>query len=252
MSSDKYTPVTHVIFDLDGTLIDSEKYLHKAITDVLRDHGKTMNWELQSLTTGLFITKSAPIIVENLKLTCTPEEYIRQILIRYKQYVVGQIDGVGIKFLPGVVKLITHLSNNKIPMAICTGSMQETFDFKVERFGDFFKPGNIFQHIVIGANDPEVKQNKPMPDPYLVCMNRFNNNKIDPIQPNQFLAFEDSPTGLASAVSAGCQSILVQDNPKIDYSYFNIKPILTLRSLEHFKPEEFGLPPFPNQSNNNH
>lgn len=104
-------------------------------------------------------------------------------------------------------------------------------------FGDYFKAGNIFGHIVIGAADAEVKKNKPSPDPYLVCIDRFT----PPPKPSQVLAFEDSPTGLASAVAAGCQSVLVQPNPNIGK---NVQPTLRLPSMEDFKPEEFGLPPY--------
>ena len=63
-----------------------------------------------------------------------------------------------------------------------------------------------------------------------------------PIHPGNCLAFEDSPTGLASAVASGCQSVFVQANPKIDPSQYN--PTLVIDSLVNFKPEVFGLPPF--------
>lgn len=127
----KFSPVTHVIFDLDGTLIDSEKYFYHAVTDILQDYGKSMDWELRSKTIGLFITNSAPIIIDHLGLPCSPEEYVRQVLVRFKQYIIGEVDGIGIQFLPGVQRLVSHLSDHKVPMAICTGSMKETFEYKV-------------------------------------------------------------------------------------------------------------------------
>ena len=97
----KYPPVTHVIFDLDGTLIDSERCFHQAITDIVHEYGKSIDWELRSKTIGLFITESAPIIIDDLGLPCSPEAYVRQVLVRFKQHVTGQVDGVGIQLLPG-------------------------------------------------------------------------------------------------------------------------------------------------------
>jgi len=139
MSDSKYTPVTHVIFDLDGTLIDSEKYFYQAVTDILHGYGKSMDWDLRSKTIGLFVTKSAPIIIDHLDLPCTPEDYVNQVLVRFKQYVTGEVDGIGIQFLPGVNRLVSHFSEHKIPMAICTGSMKETYEYKVSLLNYYFK-----------------------------------------------------------------------------------------------------------------
>ena len=63
-----------------------------------------------------------------------------------------------------------------------------------------------------------------------------------PVSPQNVLAFEDSPTGLASAVASGCQTVFVQANPKIDPSQYN--PTMVIDSFLNFKPEFFGLPPF--------
>lgn len=95
---------------------------------------------------------------------------------------------------------------------------------------------------MIAGSDPELKeQNKPNAQPYLVCINRFENGQQ--IRPNQVLAFEDSPTGLKSAISAGCQTVLIPD-PKIDPKTLAIQPSLILNSMNDFCPEYFGLPAF--------
>lgn len=134
-STSKYPPVTSVIFDLDGTLVDSEKYFYLAVTDILKQYGKEMDWELRSKTIGLYLASSAPIIIDHLELQLTPEEYIGQVLVRFREYVSGNVDGVGIQFLPGVKRLVAHLASHKVPMAICTGSMKETYEYKVKGFG---------------------------------------------------------------------------------------------------------------------
>lgn len=123
--------VTHVIFDLDGTLIDSEKFLHLAINDVLGQFGKTMDLTLRAKTVGLHMGQSAPFIIEHCKLQLNPADYTQMVMKRYIAYLTGEIDGVGVRFLPGAQRLVKHLASHKIPLAICTGSFQDTYDLKV-------------------------------------------------------------------------------------------------------------------------
>lgn len=124
-------PVTHVIFDLDGTLIDSEKHLFRSTNDVLNEFGKSFDWDIRSKTLGLHLQKSAPIIIEHFHLPIEPAEYIGKVLSRFKSYVQGEIDGCGVQLLPGVKRLVTHLAKHDIPMAVCTGCMEDTFRYKV-------------------------------------------------------------------------------------------------------------------------
>lgn len=54
MTSSKYPPVSHVIFDLDGTLIDTEKYFNQVLNSVIGEYGgKPMSVELSSKTSNL-------------------------------------------------------------------------------------------------------------------------------------------------------------------------------------------------------
>ena len=123
-------------------------------------------------------------------------------------------------------------------MALCTGSSNLTYPMKVRNFGDFFALGKYFHHIVLAGDDPQVKLNKPHPDPYLVCIDRFN-----PVpDPSRVLVFEDSPTGVMSAVNAGLMCVMTPD-PKLDKSQC-VNATLVLDSLDKFQPELFGLPKY--------
>lgn len=86
-----------------------------------------------------------------------------------------------------------------------------------------------------------MKHGKPDPDGFLVTMNRF---KEKPSCAANVLVFEDSPNGVIAACRAGMQVVMVSD-----FSYYEPPEeckdrIVTMNSLEDFKPEQFGLPPF--------
>lgn len=88
-----------------------------------------------------------------------------------------------------------------------------------------------------GSTDPEVKNGKPAPDIFLIAASRFP----DQPSPDNCLVFEDAPNGVKAAQSAGMQCVMVPE----DYVPENMRTATqVLKSLEDFKPEEFGLPAF--------
>jgi pseudouridine-5'-monophosphatase len=234
-----YKPVTHCIFDMDGLLIDSENYYTVAFNNVCNQFGKEYTWETKAQIMGTKALVGAEIVVKNHDLPLTPEEFMALVDKEYPK-VFTQCE-----FMPGVERLLMHLKEHNIPMCIASSSKRETFRLKTTKFGEKFAVGYFFRHIVLASEDPDVKRSKPWPDTFLVAQSRFADNPMA----DQCLVFEDSVSGTIAGCRAKMQVITVPD-PRLDIEGVRKKnpeftPTLVIKSMEDFRPELFGLPPFP-------
>jgi pseudouridine-5'-monophosphatase len=73
-------------------------------------------------------------------------------------------------FPTGAEKLVKHLHQHKVPIAIASGSDHHNFELKTVNHRDLF---GLFHHAVLSSSDPEVKHGKPAPDCFLIAAARF-------------------------------------------------------------------------------
>ncbi|KAF9613902.1 hypothetical protein IFM89_012450 [Coptis chinensis] len=273
--------ITHIIFDMDGLLIDTENFYTQVQQVILARFGKTFDWSLKAKMMGAKAIESAKMFVEETGISdsLTPE-----------QFLVEREDMLQTLFptcnlMPGVSRLINHLKAYGLPMAVATGSHKRHFDLKTQNHGDIFL---MMHHIVLG-DDPDVKKGKPSPDIFLAAARRFEGVPADP---SKILVFEDAPSGVAAAKSAGmdanraadylvslggpqgcnyfinpmdaeldkmtwedemcnlCEkrSVVMVPDPRLDSSYHSAADQV-LSSLLDFNPVEWGLPPFKDVAN---
>lgn len=224
--------ITHVIFDLDGLILDTERRYDAAYEAVCQRFGKHFTFELKQKTTGVPFLETAQIIVDDLGLPITAIECDR--LFEECKPPRESI------LMPGAERLIKHLHSSGIPLAIATGSSKASFQWKSAPHQDLFA---LFHHVLNVPDEPEVTRGKPDPLPYIVAAKRFSPDF--PVTDRQnVLVFEDAIAGIKSANAAGMRSIWVPDPRMPEELTKEVRPFRRLPSLEHFRPEEFGLSPF--------
>ncbi|XP_038207451.1 pseudouridine-5'-phosphatase-like isoform X2 [Zerene cesonia] len=196
---------------------------------MLSKYGKEYKYDLKLRLMGRQAHESAKIIITELDLPLTVEQFLAESKKGEKIF-------QDTKLLPGAQRLIEHLHQHKVPIALATSSSEESYHLKVDKHHtELF---SLFRYKTFGGSDPNVQLGKPHPDIFLVTAAKFP----DKPDPAKCLVFEDAVNGVNAALAAGMQVVLVPD-PQMDRS-FTKEATLVLNSLEEFKPELFGLPPF--------
>jgi len=86
-----------------------------------------------------------------------------------------------VSILTGAERLLRHLHSKGVPIALATSSSRENYELKTQRHAQVFE---LFNHIVTGSSDPDVKRGKPAPDIFLVCASRFPHPSPQPVNVN--------------------------------------------------------------------
>ena len=224
-----YSDVTHVIFDMDGLLLDTHKIYTKVTKEMLGRYGKEVDLDFKNRMIGRRHEEIAPKVIEHYNLPLTVPEFTDQYMATIGHLLPNCHP------LPGVERLINHLHAKGIPMAVATSSARENFDHKTTNHADLFSK---FSHIVTGT-DPELKRGKPAPDIFQLAAQRFP----DAPEFKKCLVFEDAANGIEAARAAGMQSVMIPEEEHFDVELTKSATQL-LFTMADFRPEDFGLPAF--------
>jgi pseudouridine 5'-phosphatase len=215
-------PPTHVIFDLDGTLIDTEPLYTRAAESILARFDKVFDFAIKRQIVGGGPLVGARFVVEHLGLPLSPEEYLAE-----REAILREACKTA-RAMPGAIRLIDALYARGIPLAIGTSSSRELCEVKLaaQTFGPRFRA-------ITCSDDPGVLAAKPAPDIFLKAAECLG------AAPERCLVFEDTPMGVAAARAAGMDVIAVVDAMMLEEDYSGA--LRVVQSLEEIELADLGL-----------
>ncbi|TVR22897.1 MAG: HAD family hydrolase [Ilumatobacter sp.] len=186
-----------VLWDMDGTLVDTEPYWMASERDLVESFGHTWPEHHAHAIVGFDLLDAGRYIAEHGPVPLTPEEIVERLL----DGVIARLHR-GIPWRPGALELLDALRDADVPCALVTMSWRRFVDPVLAAL-----PPDTFSAVVTGD---EVVHGKPHPEPYLRAADLLG------VDPHDAVAIEDSPTGVRSAVSAGCRVLGVPNVRDID------------------------------------
>ncbi|HMR06797.1 MAG TPA: HAD-IA family hydrolase [Polyangiaceae bacterium] len=216
------TAFSHIIFDLDGVLLDTEPLYTQATQAVVGEFGRTFDWSIKGDMIGRSAMDGARYLKQKLDLPIEAEEYLR----RRTPILEGLFETA--PEMPGARSLVAGLSARGIPLGLATSSDARQYRIKTSRH-DWFAQ---FQVVVCG-DDARLGALKPAPDIFLLTAEELG------CAPENCLVFEDSLAGVTAARAAGMQVIAMPD-PNMDASRYT-QASLVVESLQDFDFSLLGL-----------
>jgi len=180
-----------VLWDMDGTLVDTEPYWVQEEYALVGEHGAIWTDEHAAALVGSDLLASAHYIRRHTGIDVAPEAIVTRLVDGVTRRVAEHIP-----WRPGARDLLAALRAAGVPCALVTMSYRRLALAVVGAL-----PPGSFAAVVAGD---DVTHGKPHPEPYLTAAARLGVPAADCV------AIEDSPTGLASAVAAGVPALGVE------------------------------------------
>ncbi|BAL90591.1 putative haloacid dehalogenase-like hydrolase [Actinoplanes missouriensis 431] len=190
-----------VLFDMDGTLVDSERLWGIALAELAVRAGGTLSGAARLAMVGSSMSRSMRIFREDLGQPDRPEAPD----VAWLTDRVGELFADGLVWRPGAMELLLAVRDAGIRTALVTSTGRRLVEVALKTLG-----AENFDVVVCGD---EVTTPKPDPEPYRTAAALLG------VPISRCVAIEDSPSGLASAVAAGAAVLAVPaelDLPPVD------------------------------------
>jgi HAD superfamily hydrolase (TIGR01509 family) len=185
-----------VLWDLDGTLVDTEPYWIDAEHAMAEKYGATWTRAQALQLIGNDLLESGRYLREQMRLEASAEEIVEELLDGVVALVREEVP-----WRPGARELLARLNEAGIPCGLVTMSYERLVAPIVAGL-----PPESFRVIVTGD---AVDRGKPHPEPYLTAAAALG------VRPEDSVAIEDSNTGAASAEAAGCTVVVVENHVSV-------------------------------------
>ncbi|QPP09962.1 HAD family phosphatase [Streptomyces bathyalis] len=183
---------TAVIFDLDGTLVDSEPHYFEAGRRVLAAHGVTgFTWEDHTRFIGIGTRETMETLRAEHGIAAPVEQLLEE---KNRSYL--QLAGHSTPVFPGMRSLVEQLHGAAYPLAVASGSSRAAIDAVLEGSG-------LATLLPVRVSAEEVAHGKPEPDVFLEAARRLG------VPAGRCVALEDAPPGAEAAHRAGMRCVAV-------------------------------------------
>ncbi|MFF0743220.1 HAD family hydrolase [Streptomyces sp. NPDC004111] len=182
-----------LLCDMDGTLVDTEHQWLEVVAALLREHGVTATPEVLAPFAGAAIDTAADLLADRHGLTGTAQRLDAEFTA---------LVAAGVTVQPGALRLLDSARALGIPVALVTASERKVADLVLKGLGT--------ERFAASVAQGDTVRGKPHPDPYLAAAQALG------VDPADCLAVEDTPTGAAAALAAGCRLLAVPSVPGIE------------------------------------
>jgi pseudouridine-5'-monophosphatase len=217
-----------VLFDLDGTLLDTEPSYDLVEQKLVNEYGngQHISWEIRQRLLGTTPLVNAQILIDKYEIKLTPKDFLK---IRDKLLIEPFSK---CQFKKGA-RETTHKCKYELGLkcAIATESSLHNFEVKTNHLKDWL---NEDIDIVVTSDDKRIKEGKPAPDIFILAAKELG------LEPNECIVFEDAPSGVQAACSAGAKIVVAvmekwQRNTLDGIIYDkNITKLIVLDSMDQF------------------
>jgi len=212
----KPNQIKGVVFDFDGTLVDSDPIHYSVWALLLKRLGRNFTKEDFAEFAGKQVSFIADYIIKKYKLKITKEELIRE----KREITLDYFRKKPPKFMPYAKEALVFFSRRGFKLGLATGNLKEVVISILKKGGlnDFFS-------VIVDGWD--VARGKPYPDTYLLAAQKLG------IEPRRCLAIENTQYGVESAKAAGFYAFAVpsgisslQDFSKADKVFSDLKELI--------------------------
>lgn len=184
-----------VLWDLDGTLLDSEKLWDIPLYELTEKLGGELSAEARNAMVGSNMAVTLRLIYAEVGIADPSPEQLADSAAWIDRR-MAEVFRQGLPWRPGAVDALAAVHAAGVSMALVTSTERSLTEIALDTIGR-----SLFRVTVCG--DEVNGMNKPHPEPYLKACRLLD------VDPTRCVAIEDSPTGVASAVAAGCTVLVV-------------------------------------------
>ncbi len=212
-----------VIFDFDGVITDSEILHLRAFNRSLAPYGieiSTKDYYANYLGYSDFDCYKA--LIDNGVLKIEPQQIAN--VVSQKSRIFEELTKTEGRTIEGVHEFLRMLKHNKVPMAICSGSLMAEIEVILDE-------AKLRQFFVVIVSAEQVKKGKPSPEGFLLTLQKLNKKFRPPIAAGECIVIEDSRWGLQAAHAAGMHTIAVTNSYGADQLTLAEKVVAKLNEL---------------------